>query len=64
MPVPKKVGQERLRASDTEHIQVAMDENPLHRWDGTGLPSLLEMVPINSVGNIRYSEANEKQIHQ
>ena len=64
MPVPKKVGQEMLRTTETEHIQVAMDGNPLDKWDGKGLPSLLELVPINSVGQIRYSEADEKQTQQ
>ena len=29
MPVPKKVGQEMLKATKTEHIQVAMERNPL-----------------------------------
>ena len=60
MPVPKKVGKEMLTATETEQIQVTMDGNPLDRWDGKGLPSLLELVPIDSVGQIRYSEADEK----
>ena len=60
IPVPKMAGQEMLRATKTEHIQVAIDGNPLSRWDGKGLPSLLELVPIDSVGQIRYSEAEEK----
>ena len=64
MPVPNKVGQEMLRTTKTEHIQVAMDGNPLGKWDGKGLPSLLELVPLDSVGQIQYSEADEKQFQQ
>lgn len=59
LPLPKKPGHETVTVTQTELIKVQMDGNPLDGWDGKGLPSFLDQVPLDKVGQLRYSGPDE-----
>ena len=51
---PVNPGQEILKVGDTENLKVALIRNPVARWDGRDMDSLLEQIPLSRMGQLRY----------
>ena len=51
---PLNPGEETLRFVDMEDLKVAMARNPMVRWDGRDMDSLLAQIPLARMGQVRY----------
>lgn len=56
MQEPVNPGQENLKVVDTEDLKVALIRNPVAKWDGRDMDSLLKQIPLGRMGQLRYSD--------
>ena len=46
---------ESVKVVDIEDFRVSARRNPVTRWDGKDMDSLLQQIPLSRIGHLRYN---------
>ena len=45
--------EEAYKKTDTENIKISMPKNPMDKWDGKDMKTLLDAIPLDKAGQLK-----------